>query len=207
MVVKNKMRLALQYENQISSKSVNKINILTVIIIALVLLFIFLFNPAGNQFSNTTSNINFPTANIANITPSNNGFTIWLIIITILLAFLVPLGAFVENKPKVISEIITSQNFELSFRVDADGQEYALIDLQHATLQIHWLDYSGQPQNWKISILLNIYDKVEDYTQLAKLLFMELDHTNKYIYQKQILAKDWPRQDYLLNYWLKGLII
>ena len=93
----------------------------------------------------------------------------------------------------------------MSFDVDKEKQEYALIDLQDATLQIHWIDISGQPQNWKISILLSINNKVDSYTQLAKLLFMEQDKTSKNTFKKNILAKDWIRQDYLLQYWIKGL--
>lgn len=201
------MNYALQKDNLIRSKGLKKVNILVFVILAVFLYLIFhivsiqnrtALDPyiAGEKFY-SLSNVQFST--------SPSILLPWIVISLLVFVILAPIGLFTTAKPKPLSDIIQSSVFQISFQQSQEAKEIGIINLEQGSFTITWEDNTGTPQNWKIKIELNYIDNENFFTSFARYLFMERSSPENKFFKKVILVKDWPKQEYLINYWLKGL--
>ena len=80
-------------------------------------------------------------------------------------------------------------------------------------MEKRWHTNTGTEQNWKY-ILTLIVPKSAKSNVLIKLpdllLMNEVDQVNEYhpenkMYQKTIFVREWPRQEYIIHYWLRSM--
>ena len=129
----------------------------------------------------------------------------WALITSFSVICSVLLGLLTNSHPKPLSDIITSSTFNISYNNSLEDNEFALIDLDIGKGTVTWEKKIGPVQNWKIIITLHSFDNKNSLHYLAKLLFMQKDLYENDRYFKVIFIKDWPKQEYLINYWLKSL--
>lgn len=203
------MKLLLAKSNFVTAQKIKKLNLVTFFILSSILLGILLIvqlpkskeillSPStANHFLNVSTNQQSIVSNL--IIPG-------ILIVAIVFISLFQLGIFTRYVPKSLNEIITSKSFTFESNKLDITKEIGYIDLGGATIEIRWVDYSGQFKNWKFLIMIKIQDvsKIETFSKLAKLLLMENDPDERLFYKKSIYVKDWPRQEYLIEYWLKG---
>ena len=159
------------------------------------------------DYSNSNSQFSFNSSNLSTITSNNYLLipsTFFVIIVFISLFYL---GVFTVYQPKPLREIVTSNTLKIIFSKEADSTDIAMINLSGCSFGITWNTLNGQYQNWKINITINIKETetMDKFIQLAKFLLMENDPVDSSRFTKVIFVKDWPRQEYLLSYWLLGL--
>jgi hypothetical protein len=198
----------LNRESIVDSRSINKNRIILVLFSSSIIIFLIILLITINKNSNLVLS-SFNDKNIfADLLFPNIGLVLfWICSLVIILLGLIPLGVFSNYKPKTLQEIITSQNFKIDFSISNLNKEIGIINLKEAIIEIIWEDFSSQFQNWKINITVKINNSsnLESYEELTKLLFMERDIKDHLRHKKIIFIKDWPKQEYLLNYWLNSL--
>lgn len=205
------MKYALSKDQITRSTSFKRNNIILYVLFSFIILNIAIFTlPKSTTVFNYTTTF----ANAQNI--SNNqsvqNFTFvfpWFIIIVLLAIILTYLGMFTKSNPKTLADILTSQNFKIEFIQNDDNIEVGLIKLPLVVLEITWNHTTGQFYTWTLFLKLILHDsaKLSDFDLFSKLLLLEKDEAEDLTYKKVFFARDWPRQEYLLNYWLQGLTV
>ncbi|MFV2014356.1 MAG: hypothetical protein ACC656_02920 [Candidatus Heimdallarchaeota archaeon] len=138
-------------------------------------------------------------------------FLFSLFVSGLVLIISIPFGLFTKYSPLPINEIIKSQFFHIQIRKDHFLEtEICVIDLKGAIIEVSWEKCKGSYHHWKLEIALLINQKEIknklQYDQLAKMLIMEKEDEESLDYYKVILVREWPRQEYLIRYWLKNLL-
>ena len=205
------MYYSLKKDRIIKSKSLRKLPILIYFILSIIFLYIIgLLKEKVSYFSNISGLSPTPGTITSQSRIADFTFILpWIIIIGLLAISLTPLGLFTQSNPKSLSEIITSNNFDIQIIKSEDNSEIGIIKLSKGKIKITWERTSGQFYTWTLLIKVLIEDSTaqQSFDKFTKLLFMEKDPSENLLYTKVIPVRDWPRQEYLIHYWLEGFDI
>ena len=165
------------------------------------------FSIAVVNYSNSNPQNNLNYGSISTITQNSNLLIPSISFIIIIFISLLLLGVFTVQQPRALREIVTSNTLKIIFSKESESTDIGIIKLSGCSFEITWNTLNGQYQNWKINLTINIKesDQMDKFIQLAKFLLMEKDPVDSFKFTKVAFVKDWPRQEYLLSYWLHGL--
>ncbi|MHA2295570.1 MAG: hypothetical protein ACXADA_06100 [Candidatus Hodarchaeales archaeon] len=91
------------------------------------------------------------------------------------------------------------------------GKESLVLPVRGGKLWLDWEEVKGSPRRWKVAMYLVITD--DDFRDkpllLAKLLLMKIatltidGGNDSVVFRKVFPVVEWPKQEYLLKYWLE----
>lgn len=112
------------------------------------------------------------------------------------------LGLFLSNRPQSLAGLVRDKK---QWSVGKDGGSDLVREVPGGNLRLSWHSTRGLPQHWKLRLSLEHSDpQSSSPPQLAQLLLMTStdDHS---CYEKVFPAREWPRQELLVQYWQPDL--
>ncbi len=203
------MNLLLSKTKIVKSKSLKKsIAILYALSIIILLAIInYQLTQPLNFASKNPISTNFEVISTHRIIANLNLLMPYILLLGILTISLASFGVFTKTNPRSLAEILSSSNFDIQIKHADNNNETGIIKLAKCSILITWYRTSGQFYTWTLLIKLVNDDSSarSSFEHFSNLLCMEKDKSDNSSYKKIIPVRDWPRQEFLIHYWLEGL--